>query len=150
MNGKLNSKMVTVWAFFTKSGHFFSIFKIGQARPPPLSPYSCVPGVQGVIHAMQRHHTITSPQYLLYCLFKPKPAGIYQFKVNKGNTGTISKFCSKLTIKTPDQRHRRRPGVSIVPSRILVPLNQYGSPNIESKFFRARFVKRPGQTKKCI
>ena len=25
-------------SFFTKSGHFFSIFKIGQGRPPPTSP----------------------------------------------------------------------------------------------------------------
>ena len=28
--------MDTVWAFFTKSGDFFSIFKVGQGRPPHL------------------------------------------------------------------------------------------------------------------
>ena len=33
-----NSKMDTVRAFFIKSGHFFSILKIGQRRPPPHPP----------------------------------------------------------------------------------------------------------------
>ena len=35
---------------------------------------------------------------------------------------------------------------SVVPRRIFVPLNQYGCPKIEPKFFRERFVKdlRPG------
>ena len=32
---------------------------------------------------------------------------------------------------------------SVVPRRIFVPLNRYGRPKIEPKFFRARFVKRP-------
>ena len=30
--------MDTIRAFFTKSGHFFSIFKIGHGRPPPPHP----------------------------------------------------------------------------------------------------------------
>ena len=34
--------MDTIRAFFTKSGHFFSIFKIGHGRPPPAPP-SCAP-----------------------------------------------------------------------------------------------------------
>ena len=38
------------------------------------------------------------------------PASIYLFKVNNGNTGTMSKICSKTTRKTPE---RRRPGVFI-------------------------------------
>ena len=33
------------------------------------------------------------------------PANIYLFKVNKGNTSKICEVCSKLTIKTPGQRH---------------------------------------------
>ena len=37
LNGKFNSKMGTIRAFFTKSAHFFLIFKIRQGRPP-LSP----------------------------------------------------------------------------------------------------------------
>ena len=32
------------------------------------------------------------------------PDGIYLFKVNIGNTKTTSKICSKLKIKTPEQR----------------------------------------------
>ena len=35
------------------------------------------------------------------------PSGISLFKVNNGNTNTISKICSKLVIKTPERRHRR-------------------------------------------
>ena len=38
--------MDTIRAFFTKSGHFFSIFKIGHGRPPPSPPPpppSCAP-----------------------------------------------------------------------------------------------------------
>ena len=32
------------------------------------------------------------------------PADIYLFKVNNGNTRTKYEICSKLTIKTPEQR----------------------------------------------
>ena len=35
-------------------------------------------------------------------------------KVNNRNTRTMSEICSKLTIKTPEQRHLRRSGVFIV------------------------------------
>ena len=43
-----------------------------------------------------------------------KPANIYLFKVN--NRDTIKRFetCSKLTIKTPEQRQQRCSGVFIV------------------------------------
>ena len=34
--------------------------------------------------------------------------GIYLFKVNNGNTRTMCEICSKLTIKTPERRHRHR------------------------------------------
>ena len=37
----------------------------------------------------------------------------------------------------------RRLIVSVVPRCISVPLNQYGPSNIEAKFFRTRFLKRP-------
>ena len=42
---------------------------------------------------------------------RPFPAGIYLLKVNNGNTRTICEICSKLTIKTPEQRQSRRYGV---------------------------------------
>ena len=34
--------------------------------------------------------------------YEIKSAGIYFFKVNNGNTRTMCKICSKLTIKTPE------------------------------------------------
>ena len=43
-----------------------------------------------------------------------KPAGNYMFKVNNRNTRTRCEICSKLTIKTPEQRQWRRSGVFIV------------------------------------
>ena len=39
------------------------------------------------------------------------PAGNYTFKVNNKNTRTRCEICSKLTIKTPEQRQWRRSGV---------------------------------------
>ena len=42
------------------------------------------------------------------------PAGIYLLKVNNRNTRTRCEMCSKLTIKTPERRQWRRPGVFIV------------------------------------
>ena len=47
-------------------------------------------------------------------LGKINPAGIYQLKVNNRNTGTRYEICSKLTIKTPEQRQCRRSSVFIV------------------------------------
>ena len=38
----------------------------------------------------------------------------YMFKVNKKNTRTRCKICSKLKIKTPERRHWRRTDVFIV------------------------------------
>ena len=35
------------------------------------------------------------------------PAGIYLFKVNDENTGTMCETYSKLTIKTPERRHQQ-------------------------------------------
>ena len=50
---------------------------------------------------------ITSP-------LTPSLADIYLLKVNDRNTRTRCKICSKLTIKTPEQRHWRPSGVFIV------------------------------------
>ena len=43
-----------------------------------------------------------------------RPAGIYLFKVDNGNTRTRCEICSKLTIKTPERRDWRRSSVCIV------------------------------------
>ena len=42
------------------------------------------------------------------------PAGNYMFKADNRNTRARCEICSKLTIKTPEQRHWRRSGVFIV------------------------------------
>ena len=44
----------------------------------------------------------------------PEPVGIYLFKVNNRNSRARWEICSKLTIKTPEQRQWRRSGVFIV------------------------------------
>ena len=41
-------------------------------------------------------------------------AGIYLLKVNNKNTRTRCEICSKLKIKTPERRQKRRSGVFIV------------------------------------
>ena len=41
------------------------------------------------------------------------PAGIYLFKVNKGNTKTMCEICSKLIIKKPEWRKWHRLGIFI-------------------------------------
>ena len=63
-----------------------------------------------------------------------KPANIYLFKVNNRNTRKKCEICSKLTIKTPERRHRRRSGVFIV--------------NFEIKFFTGSTVSSPLYLKK--
>ena len=42
------------------------------------------------------------------------PAGVYLLKVNNRNTRKRCEICSKLTIKTPEQRQWRRCGVFVV------------------------------------
>ena len=42
------------------------------------------------------------------------PVGIYLLQVNTKNTQTRYEICSKLTIKTPKRRQRRRSGAFIV------------------------------------
>ena len=59
--------------------------------------------------------------------------GIYSFNVNNGNTQRMCEICSKLTIKTPEQRHWRPSGVFLINSEqisnnimvfLLLTLNQ--------------------------
>ena len=42
------------------------------------------------------------------------PAGSCMFQVNNPNTRTRCGICSKLIIKTPEQRHWRHSGIFIV------------------------------------
>ena len=42
------------------------------------------------------------------------PAGIYLLKVNNRNTKTRCKICSKVTLKIPERRPKRRSGVFFV------------------------------------
>ena len=42
------------------------------------------------------------------------PSGIYLLKVNNKNTRARCEICSKLTIKIPERRQWRRPGIFIV------------------------------------
>ena len=41
------------------------------------------------------------------------PASIYLLKVNNRNIRTRCEICSKLTLKTPERRYWRRPGIFI-------------------------------------
>ena len=51
---------------------------------------------------------------VVYKNYISAPAGIYLLKVNNRNIRTRCGICSKLTIKTPEQRQWRRSGVFIV------------------------------------
>ena len=50
----------------------------------------------------------------MYHIETSKPACIVLFEVKKGNTRTMCEVCSKLTIKTPEQRQLRCSGVFVV------------------------------------
>ena len=45
------------------------------------------------------------------------PAGICLFKFNSGNTRTMCKICSKLTIKTLERCHGRHSGLLLLTSK---------------------------------
>ena len=64
------------------------------------------------LRLFQDHIVIYCCQYFYYNT--SIPVGIYLLKVNNRNTRTRREICSKLTIKTPERRHWRRPGVFIV------------------------------------
>ena len=55
--------------------------------------------------------------YWMFCLLCSKlinPPGICLFKVNDGNTRTMCKICSKVTIKAPERRQWRHSAVFTV------------------------------------
>ena len=54
------------------------------------------------------------PLFLIWVPVIYYPAGNYMLKVNKRNTRTMCKLCSKLTIKTPERLRWRRFSVFIV------------------------------------
>ena len=51
---------------------------------------------------------------MLISLLVDSPADIYLLKFNNKSTRTRCEICSKLTIKIPTRRHRRRSGIFIV------------------------------------
>ena len=53
-------------------------------------------------------------QWLEKTIVRSYPAGNYLFKISNRNTIIRCERCSKLTIKTPERRHRRCSGVFIV------------------------------------
>ena len=66
-------------------------------------------------------------------IFSNNPAGNYMFKVDNKNTRTRCEICSKLTIKTPEQRWHRS-DVFIVNfehiSQISVFIVNFGQANV--------------------
>ena len=70
MNGKFHSKMDTVRAFFTKSGHFFWIFMIGQwsSPPSPRPPSVTCLLYYTILHYTTLHYTIIYYTILNYTL----------------------------------------------------------------------------------
>ena len=67
-------------------------------------------------------------------LFLLPPTSIYLFKVNNKNTRKLSKICSKLTIKIPEERLWRRSGVFIVNfehiSQLLLSIAEFEQVNV--------------------
>ena len=47
------------------------------------------------------------------------PANIHLFKFSNRNSRERCEICSKLTIKTPEERHSRRPGVLLLTLNIF-------------------------------
>ena len=60
--------------------------------------------------------------YPRYGLF---PVGIYLFKVNNRYISAMWEIYSKLTIKTPEQHHRRNDGIDVVLGSLLLTLNRF-------------------------
>ena len=57
-----------------------------------------------VSHIANKHKSTSSTIIFFMTQFPFGPVGIYLFKVNNRNTRTRCQICSKLTIKTPEQR----------------------------------------------
>ena len=73
----------------------------------------CIVSLHHQYHDLWR----TTVNFYLHILVSTKsydPGGTYLFKVNNGPSRTTYEICTKLTIKTPEQRHWCRSGVLIV------------------------------------
>ena len=98
---------------------------------------------------------------LKFLFLKLFPVGNYMFKVNNRDPWTRCEICSKLTIKTPEQRHWRRSGVFIVTfwtyftpcsSISIVNFEQVMSTGLKavvnSKYWKESFTWRQPKNKK--
>ena len=73
-------------------------------------------------------------RYYIWFLWEPHrtfPANIYKFKVNNRNTRTRCEICSKLTKKTPEQRHWCHSGVFVNSEHISTPCSSVSTVNFE-------------------
>ena len=79
------------------------------------------------------------------------PSDIYVLKVIHSNTGTRCKIWSKLTIKTPEQRHWRRSGVLTVNFDHISQLAIVISHHLIASWLRTRRkLKKDGRAKSEI
>ena len=73
--------------------------------------------------------TFLIPSIQTFLMPRGIPANIYLFKFSNRDTRKKCEVCSKLTIKTPERRHGRRFGVSVVNfehiSRLMLNLSRY-------------------------
>ena len=73
--------------------------------------------------------TFLIPSIQTFLMPRGIPANIYLFKFSNRDTRKKCEVCSKLTIKTPERRHGRRFGVSVVNfehiSRLMLNLSSY-------------------------
>ena len=68
----------------------------------------------GISAAVAKPYIISEIKVLEWEKLKNIAVGIYLLNVNNRNTRTRGEICSKLTIKTPEQRHWPRSGDFIV------------------------------------
>ena len=73
---------------------------------------STIDNLQGLkyLHHQKKKVRISS----FFYSFTEHPASMYMFKINIENTKRMSKFCSKLTITTPERRQGDRSSVFAV------------------------------------
>ena len=89
--------------------------------------------------------------YLFSCLdwtliWRRNPAGNYMFKVNNRNTRTRCEICSKLTIKTPEQRHLRLKVKSWWSTTFLLHSVIISSPHVLNNDWKIFYTFRVGAT----
>ena len=84
-------------------------------------------------------HTCSNPyQFINAVVYKFKNVDI---QLNKRLDKTLQSFCYKTFQKLCPEHIFGT--TNVTPRRILVLLNRYGCPNIEPRFFKTRFVRRP-------